>query len=75
VVAEVWEKLSVRTQAMQKFDMEKFSLKKPREVTAEGQSQDKISNRFENFENLGYDVDINWAWESVRLSKFQTKRV
>jgi hypothetical protein len=28
--------------------------------------QVKISNRFADLENLGYDVDMNWAWESIR---------
>jgi hypothetical protein len=66
VVAEVREKLSLSTRAMLKFDMERFSHKKLREVKDKERHQDKISIRFANFKNLDYNVNINTAWESVK---------
>jgi hypothetical protein len=39
------------------------------------QYRTEISNRFAALENLDAEVDINRAWETIRISKFQPKRV
>jgi hypothetical protein len=61
--------LSVSKQAAQKFDMERFNLKMLNYVALKEQYQVKISNRFATMENLEDedDVDINRAWESIRI--------
>jgi hypothetical protein len=51
---------------MQKFDMERFSLKKLNEVEGKEQYQVEITNRFAALENNDDYVDINIAWETVR---------
>jgi hypothetical protein len=51
---------------MLKFDMERFSHKKLREMKAKEHHQVKISIRFANLENLDHNVEINRAWENVR---------
>jgi hypothetical protein len=65
VVAEVRERLTVSKQATQKFDMERFNLKKLDEVEGK-EYQIEISNRFAALANLDDDVDINRAWETIR---------
>jgi hypothetical protein len=54
--------------------MERFNLKKLNQVEGKELYQVEISNRFATLENLDNDVEINRAWETVRLSKFQPKR-
>jgi len=46
MVANVRERLAVSKQATQKFDMERFSLRKPNELEIRKQYQINISNRF-----------------------------
>jgi hypothetical protein len=55
--------------------MVSFILKQLNKVEDKKQYQVEISNRFAALENLDDDVDINRAWETVRVSKFQPKRV
>jgi len=62
VVGKVRERLAVSKQAAQKFDGEKFNLRKPNEVEVRKQYQTEITNRFEALENLSDDEDINRAW-------------
>jgi glycine betaine/choline ABC-type transport system substrate-binding protein len=52
VVANVRERLAVIKQAAQKFDAERFNLKKLSELEFRNQYQIKISNRFAALENL-----------------------
>jgi hypothetical protein len=66
VVAKVRERLAVSKQTTQKFDMERFNLKKIDEVEGKEQYLVEISLRFAAMENLDYDVDINRAWETIR---------
>jgi hypothetical protein len=68
VVAEVRERLAVSKQAAQKFDAEKFNLKKLSEVENRKQYQIKISNRFAALENLNVSEEINRAWENIKES-------
>jgi hypothetical protein len=75
VVAKVRERLVVIKKAAQKFDAERFNLKKLSELEVRKQYQIKISNRFAALENLNVSEDINRAWENIRVSKSQLKRV
>jgi molecular chaperone GrpE (heat shock protein) len=74
VVAELRERLSVSKRAARKFDIERFHLRKRNDAEVE-ECQDKISNRFAALEILDVYVDINRAWENIRISKFQPERV
>jgi hypothetical protein len=76
VVAKVRERLAVSKQAAQKFDVERFNLKKLSELDVRKQYQLKISNRFAALENLNVSEDINRAWENIKENtKSQLKGV
>jgi hypothetical protein len=55
--------------------MERFNLNNLHTVEGKEQYWVKTSNRFTTFENLDADVDVNRAWETIRISKFQPKEV
>ena len=63
LVAKVRERLAV---AAQKFDGERFNLRKLNELEVRKQYQIEITNRFAAFENLNDGVDINRAWENIK---------
>jgi hypothetical protein len=46
--------------------MERFNLKKLKEVEVKEQYRVEISNRFAALEELDSEVDINRAWETIR---------
>jgi hypothetical protein len=46
--------------------MERFNLKKLKEVEGKEQYCVEISNRFAALENLDNGVDVNKAWETIR---------
>jgi hypothetical protein len=54
--------------------MERFNLKKVNKVEDKEQYRVEISNRFAAMENLDTEVNINSAWETIRISKFLSKR-
>jgi hypothetical protein len=56
------EKISVTKQARQKFDVERFDLKKLDDVEVQEKYQVEISNRFAGLESLDESFDINNAW-------------
>jgi hypothetical protein len=66
VVAEVTERLAVSEQAAQKFDVERFNLRKLNELKVRKQYQIEISNRFAALENLNVSEDTNRAWENIK---------
>jgi hypothetical protein len=66
VVAKVRERLTVSKQAAQKFDAERFNLKKLSELEVRKQYQLKISKRFAALGNLNVSEDINRAWENIK---------
>ena len=66
VVAKVRKNLAVSKQAAQKFDMEKFSLRKLYELEIRKQYQIDISNRFASLEYLSDSENINRAWENIK---------
>jgi hypothetical protein len=64
VVAKVRERLAVRKHATQKFNGEKFNLRKLNDLEVRKQYKVEITNRFAALENVSNDEDINRAWES-----------
>ena len=56
----------VNKQAAQKFDRERFNLKKPNELEVRKQYQIEITNRFAALENLSDCEDINRAWKNIK---------
>jgi hypothetical protein len=56
--------------------MESFSLKKLNAVEDKEQFRVEVSNRFAALEDLGAEVEINSAWETIRETiKLKPKRV
>jgi hypothetical protein len=66
VVVKVRERLAVNKQRSQRFDMERFSVKKLNEVEGKEHVRVEVSNRFAALEDLGTEVEINSAWETIR---------
>jgi hypothetical protein len=66
VVAKVRERLSVRKQAAQRTDVDRYNLKKLSEIENRKQFQIELSNRFEALMNLNDSEDINRAWENIK---------
>jgi hypothetical protein len=65
VIAKVRERLAVSNQATHNVHMERFNLKKLKEVDGKEQYHTDITNRFAALENLHTEVDINKAWETI----------
>jgi len=63
VVAVVRERLAVSKQGAQKFDGERFNLRKLNELDVRKQYQIEITNRFAALENLIDGKDR--AWENI----------
>jgi len=75
VVAKFRDRLAVSKQEVQKFDWERFNLRKLNEMEVRKQYQTEITNRFAALENLSDDDDINRDWETLkRISKPQLQR-
>jgi hypothetical protein len=66
VVAKVMEKLTVRKQAGQKFDVKRFNLRELNELEVREQYQIEISKRFAALENLNDGENINRVWENIK---------
>jgi len=64
VVAKVRERLTVSSQAAQRFVGARFNLRKLNELEVRKQYQVQITNGFTALENLGDKEDINRAWEN-----------
>jgi hypothetical protein len=65
-LAKLREKISVRKQARQKFDLEVFDVKNLGDVEVKEKYQLEISNRFAALQSVDESFDINNAWESIR---------
>jgi hypothetical protein len=65
-VAKVKERLAMNKQRSQRFNMERFNLKKLNDVEGKGQFCVEVSNRFATLEDLDTEVEINSAWETIR---------
>jgi hypothetical protein len=59
VVAKIRERIAVNKQGSNKFQMERFNLKKLNEVEVKEKYRVEVSNRFAALENLNADVEIN----------------
>jgi hypothetical protein len=66
LVAKVRERFAVSKQRAQKFDVERFNLRKLNEPEFRTQHQMKISNMFTALENLSDNEDINMRSENVK---------
>jgi benzoyl-CoA reductase/2-hydroxyglutaryl-CoA dehydratase subunit BcrC/BadD/HgdB len=66
VAAKLRKRLAVNKQAAQKFNVERFKLRKLNELELRKQYQIKISNRFAALENLSDSEDVNRGWENVQ---------
>jgi hypothetical protein len=67
VVAKVTERLAVIKQRSHRVDMERFNLKKLNNVGGKEQFRVEVSNRFAALEDLDTEVEINNAWETIRI--------
>jgi len=72
VIAKVRERLSVGKQAAQRFDRQRFNLRKLNEPEVREQYQIEIRNRFAALENLSEDEDGDRTWgnneENIKTS-------
>ena len=66
VVAKVRERLAVSKQAAQKFDGERFNLRKLKDLEVKKQYQLEIANRFTALGNISDDGDIHRARENIK---------
>ena len=60
------ERSAVNKKATQKFEGERFNLRKLNELEVKEKYQIEITNRFAALENLNVDEDINRAWENIK---------
>ena len=66
MVAKVRERLAVSKQITQKFDVERFNIRRLNTLQVRKQSQNEIKNRFAALENFSDGEDINRAWENFK---------
>jgi len=66
VIAKVTEILAVGKQAAQKFDKQRFNLRKLNEPEVREQYHIEITNRFAALDNLNDDEDVNRTWEHIK---------
>jgi hypothetical protein len=65
VVAKVTDRLAVNKQRSHRFHRQWFNLKSLNEVEVKEKYRVEVSNRFTGLEDLGAEVDINSAWETI----------
>jgi hypothetical protein len=73
-VAKLREKISVSKRENQKSDLERFDLRMSGVVDNEMYHVEN-SNRFAALEIVGGSLDINNAWESIKKSRLQQKKI
>jgi hypothetical protein len=66
VVTKLRERISVSKRASQKFDLERFDLKKLDDVEVKEKYQVEIPNRLTTLESLDESFEINNSWESIK---------
>ena len=66
MIAKLRGRIAVRKQAAQKFDGERFNLRKLNELEVKEKYQIETTNRFAALENLNVDEDVNRAWENIK---------
>jgi hypothetical protein len=76
VIAKVKERLAVGKQAAQKFDRQRFNLRRLNEPEVREQYQIEITDRFAALQNLNDDEDVIGLGRTLkRISKPQRKTV
>ena len=76
MVAKVRERLAVSKEAAQKFDLDRFNIRKLNELEVKKQYQIEISKKFAALENLSDSEHIiQLARTLKRISKPQLQRV
>jgi hypothetical protein len=65
-VAKVGERLEVKKQRSQRFNMERFNLKKLNDVEGKEQFRVGVTNRFAALKDLDTEMEINSAWKTIR---------
>jgi hypothetical protein len=65
-MAKVRERLAVNKQRSQRYNLERFSLKKLNDAEGKEQFRVEVSNRFAALEDMDRGVEINSAWETIR---------
>jgi len=63
---KVRERLAVCVQAAQRFDRQRFNLRKLNEPEVREEYQIEITNMFAALENLNDDEDVNRTWENIK---------
>ena len=58
----------MRKQAAQRFDRQRFNLRKLNEPEVREQYQIEIKNRFVALENSDDDDDVNRTWENIKVN-------
>jgi len=66
MIAKIRERLAMGKQAAQRFDRQRFSLRKLNEPEFREQYQIEITNRFAALENLKDDEAVNRTWENIK---------
>ena len=66
MIAKIRERLAVGKQAAQRFDRQRFNLRKLNELEVRKQYQIESTNRFAALENLNDDEDIHRTWENIK---------
>ena len=64
-MAKVRERLAVGKQAAQKFDRQRFNLRKLNESEVREKYQINIRNRFVPLENLSDNEDVDRTWGNI----------
>ena len=66
VIEKVWERLTVGKQVAQRFNRQRYNLRKLNEPEVREHYQIEITNRFAALENLNDDKDVNRAWDNIK---------
>ena len=66
VIAKVRERLAVGKEAAQRFDRQRFNLRKLNEPEVREHYQIEVTNRFAALENVNDEEDINRTWEHIK---------
>ena len=66
MISKVRKRLAVGKQAAQRFDRQRFNLRKFNESEVRKKCQIEITNRFAALENLNDDEDVNRTWENIK---------
>jgi hypothetical protein len=75
-VAKLRERISVSERARQKFDLERFDLKKLDDMEVKERHRAEISNRFAALESLDESFDIDNAWRVLeKTSRPQQRKI